>query len=181
MSWGMVAVAGASLVGSVVGSKSADKSASAQNKANELAASETRRATNEARSDINRLFPLAQQAGQQGFQSAMDVFGQSAPQQAQAFQGGNVAAQQQILAGLPQIQNALMGNQIDYSQFQPYQAQQPSFNFMNQTLPFFQQQQNQEQAGQMGPFLNQPTQRNPLAGNFDNNKFVTPFDYRNLR
>ena len=181
MSGVATAIAGAAVVGAIASNKASNKAASASNKATNQAISETRRSTNEARSDINRLFPLAQQAGQQGFQSAMDVFGQSAPQQAQAFQGGNVAAQQHILAGLPQIQNALMGNQIDYSQFQPYQAQQPNFNFMNQTLPFFQQQQNQEQAGQMGPFLNQPTQRNPLAGNFDNNKFVTPFDYRNLR
>jgi hypothetical protein len=46
-----------------------------------------------------------------------------------------VAAQNQILAGLPQIQNALLGNQVDLSGLQAYQAPQQDYGFFNQTLP----------------------------------------------
>ena len=97
-----------------------------------------------ARGDANRLFAGAQQAGQGGFQSALDVFNQSVPTQQQAFQGGNVAAQNQILAGLPQIQNALFGNQVDLSQLQAYNPQQQDMSFLNQQLPFTQQQNEQQ-------------------------------------
>ena len=91
--------------------------------------------TQEARNDIFRLFPQAQQYGQQGFQSALDVFGQTLPQQANLLQGGNVAAQQQLLAGQPQFMNAILGNQVDMSGLQPYQSQPIDFGFTNQQLP----------------------------------------------
>ena len=127
----------------------------------------TREATAAAKADINRLFPQAQQAGQQGFQGALDVFNQAVPQQQQAFQGGNVAAQQQILAGLPQIQNALMGNQIDYSGFKPYQAPQQDMSFLNQQLPYMQQQEaNAQMNNGLGPFTPENQAFNGRMGPF---------------
>jgi len=63
------------------------------------------------------------------------VFGQSLPAQMDTFQQGNIGAQQAILSGLPQIQNALMGGNVDYSGFQPYQTQMPDTGFFNQQLP----------------------------------------------
>lgn len=94
-----------------------------------------REAAEEARGDINRLFPEAITRGQQGFQGALDVFGQTIPGQAGVFQQGNVGAQQQILAGLPQIQNALLGGQVDFSGLQPTQLDMPSFDFARQETP----------------------------------------------
>ena len=91
--------------------------------------------TEKAREDIFRLFPMAQQNIQQGFQGAADIFGQSLPAQTDVFQQGNINAQQAILSGLPQIQNALLGNQIDFSQLQPSQVQAPDLSFFNQILP----------------------------------------------
>ena len=105
-----------------------------------------RQGTQEARDDIFRLFPQAQQAQQQGFQGALDVFNQTLPQQANAFQGGNVAAQQQLLAGQPQFMNAILGNQVDLSGLQPFQSQPIDFSFANQQLP-----QIQSVQPQMGP------------------------------
>ena len=72
------------------------------------------------------------------------MFGQSLPAQTQAFQQGNMGAQQQILAGLPLAQAAILGGQIDYSALQPYQAQMPDLGFFQQTLPPIQQQQAEE-------------------------------------
>ena len=69
-----------------------------------------------------------------GFQGALDIFGQSVPEQARLFGGGNVAAQQQLITGLPQIQRALLGQQVDFSQFQPVQLT-PNLAFTQQTLP----------------------------------------------
>lgn len=84
----------------------------------------------QARGDIQNIFPAAQQALQGGFQGAADIFSQAIPQQANVFQQGNVAAQQQIAQGLPQFQNAIFGNAVDFSQFQPVQLQQPDFSFL---------------------------------------------------
>lgn len=91
-------------------------------------------ATNQARRDIFDILPTSQQSARQGFQGALDVFGQSIPAQAQAFQQGNVGAQQQILSGLPLAQNAILGGQIDYNALQPVQIT-PNLGFAQQTLP----------------------------------------------
>lgn len=72
-----------------------------------------------AREEGINLFGGAQTALGQGFQGALDVFGQSIPAQAALFQGGNVAAQQQLTQGLPQIQAALLGQPVDFGALQP--------------------------------------------------------------
>lgn len=103
-----------------------------------------------ARGEAIPLFQGAEQNLLGGFQGALDVFGQSLPAQTQAFQQGNVNAQQQLLAGLPQIQNALFGNQVDFSGLQPSNVDTSNLGFFQQQLPEFQ---TIEQALQ----LNQPT------------------------
>lgn len=122
----------------------------------------TERAAAQAREDLFKLFPAAQQNAQQGFQGALDVFGQSLPAQTGLFQGGNVAAQQQILAGLPQFQNAILGGQVDFSQMQPTQLQMPDLSFLQQQLP--------QTVDPFAPTQQQttgPINTNPLAGNFN--------------
>lgn len=111
------------------------KAAKAQTKSLEEAQRLIRQGVAEAKKDITPLFAGARQSGQQGFQGALDVFGQTLPQQAQAFQGGNVAAQQALLAGFPQFQNAILGGQVDLSGLQPFQPQLPDFSFSQQQLP----------------------------------------------
>ena len=54
----------------------------------------------ESRSDVLRLAPLTEENRLLGFQGAFDVFQQALPQQLQAFQQGNIIAQniqQQVL------------------------------------------------------------------------------------
>ena len=188
------AVIGGGAILGAISSRNASKSAvKAQDKAAASAADQTTQAADRARADINRLFPQAQQAGQQGFQGAIDVFNQGINPQMQAFQGGNVAAQNQILAGLPQIQNALLGNQVDLSGLQAYQAPQQDLSFMDQQLPYMQQQDANAQMnnglgsfdpnnasfnGVMGPFQSgNASQRPPaintpwLAGNTSPQRF----------
>ena len=123
-------IAGGALLGAAIGSKSNSKASKAQQAGADAATAETRRAANEARADIFKLFPASQDALSTGYQGAANIFGQSAPQQADIFQQGNVAAQQQITAGMPQFQNAILGGQVDYNQFQPTQLEQPDFSFM---------------------------------------------------
>ena len=111
------------------------KAAKAQTQALEQGQAFTREGVEQARQDLFKLFPAAQQNVQQGFQAAADVFGQSLPAQVQAFQGGNVGAQQALLAGLPQFQNAILGGNVDFSQMQPFQVQQPDLSFFQQEIP----------------------------------------------
>lgn len=110
------------------------KAAKAQQKGIEKGIASTQAATAQARQDLGALFPQARQDLQQGFQGALDVFQSVVPQQSNIFQQGNIGAQQAILAGLPQFQNAILGGQIDYGAFQPSQQFQPDFSFLNQNI-----------------------------------------------
>ena len=148
-----------SLFGAVSSKKAGDKAARATNAASAAAASQTQQSANQAREDVNRLFPQAQETARQGFQGALDVFGQSLPAQSDVFQQGNLGAQQAILQGLPQIQNALLGGNVDLSQLQPFQVQQPNLGFFNQQLPESSatraaQQQSMLDASSVGPVQN---------------------------
>ena len=130
------AVAGAAVVGAVATRNSTKKAINASTAAGDKAAQQLKSSTNQARGDLFKLFPAAQQNTQQGYQGALDVFKQALPQQAGVFQAGNVAAQNQLLAGMPQYQNAILGAPVDYSQFQATQLEQPRFDFANQQLQY---------------------------------------------
>ena len=132
------------VAGAVSSRNASKKAASAQKSAAKTAAEQTTQSASQARQDLFDIFPQAQQTAQQGFQGALDVFGQSLPAQTSAFQQGNVGAQQAILQGLPQIQNALFGGNVDFGQLQPFQVQQPDLGFFQQTLPQVQQRQELE-------------------------------------
>ena len=131
------AIAGAGVLGAVVSRNATNKSVNATAEAGRLASEQLSQATQQARGDLFRLFPASQQNAQQGFQGALDVFNQALPQQAQTLQDGNVAAQNQLLAGMPQFQNAILGSPVDNSQFQATRLQQPNFDFANQQLQSF--------------------------------------------
>ncbi len=66
-------------------------------------------------------------------QKAIDMMGQGVGQQIGAFQQGNYGAQSQLLAGMPQYQRAIMGQQVDYGAFQPQQIDY-DLGFLNQTV-----------------------------------------------
>ena len=103
---------------------------------NEDAQDFTRQMLGQARGDAFGLGPAREANQNMGFQSALDVYGQTIPQQLSTFQQGNMGAQSQLLAGMPQFHNAIMGLPVNYNAFQPTQiSYDPSF--AQQTLPQF--------------------------------------------
>lgn len=88
----------------------------------------------QARGDLLGLAPGMQQNANMGFQSALDVLGQAYPQQMDIYQQGNVGAQNQLIAGVPQVHNAILGMPVDYSVFQP-QALNYDASWTQQQLP----------------------------------------------
>lgn len=129
------AMVASSVIGGVVSNAASNKAAKATDRASQTAADTTRRMAAQGRKDVNENMAIAQQQANQGFQGALDVFGQSNPAQMDVFQQGNLGAQQALIAGLPQIQNAILGGNVDLSGLQPFQIQQPDMSFMQQTLP----------------------------------------------
>ncbi len=100
-----------------------------------------------AETDVKALAPAASEARTLGFQGAFDVLGQAFPQQQQVFQQGNVGAQRQLLAGLPQQQAALLGQPTSFGGLQPIQLGIDT-RFTQQTVPTFQGSTAALQAGQ---------------------------------
>ena len=131
------AMIASSVIGGVVSNVATNKAGKATDRASQTAADTTREMAAIGRKDVNDNMAIAQQQANQGFQGALDVFGQSNPAQMDVFQQGNLGAQQALIAGLPQIQNAILGGNVDLSGLQPFQIQQPDMSFMQQTLPSF--------------------------------------------
>ena len=120
----------------ITGAKAQQRAIDAQERQNRQEQELKARLAAKARNDALNIFPVADENRNLGFQAALDVFGQSAPQQLSAIQQGNVGGQQALLAGLPQIQNALLGLPTDLSGLQP-QAIQFDPGFLQQQLPQF--------------------------------------------
>lgn len=118
---------------------STDESAQgAQIASNRASLELTERLADRARSDVISLFGPAQEARQQGFGAALDIFGESIPAQIGAIQTGTQNARATNLAGLEQIQNAILGRDVDFSQLtagQRPQAGPP--NLSGLSLPDF--------------------------------------------
>lgn len=131
-----------------------DSAQKAQTRANAKAAEFVKEQAALARGDILNLFPTADINRTLGFQAALDVIGETTPQQLGAFQQGNVGAQQALLSGLPQIQNAILGRPVDLSGLQP-QRFDIDTSFAQRQLPQFTGAQEA---------LNIPSQQSPLSG-----------------
>jgi len=92
----------------------------------------------EAREDAFKLFPMADVNRNMGFQSALDMMGETTPQQFNTFQQGNVGAQSALLAGQQQQQNAILGLPASMAGFQPQAIQYDTGFAENVQLPEFQ-------------------------------------------
>lgn len=147
MSWIAAATIGGAVISGIASNSAADKAAKGQD--NALAASQA--GTNRARTDIMDQFGRADAMQNQAFSDTRNFLAGSLPAQIQPFQSGNIAAQEQLARGLPQIQNAILGNQIDLSGFQPQAVPIPQL-----ALP-----QRQPQQGPQAP--QQTAFRSPVA------------------
>lgn len=78
-----------------------------------------RESINEARGDLNRLFPAAQEASQTSFQDAINLLSGALPTQMDYVNQGSMNAQNSLLQGAQNAHNALLGGSVDYSAFQP--------------------------------------------------------------
>lgn len=85
----------------------------------------------EAKADVNRLFPEAQQAIDAGFGEALDVFTSGVSPRLNTFKRGNMNAQETIAAGMPQIQNALLGRPVDMS-YQTSKGLMPTISYLTE-------------------------------------------------
>jgi len=133
------------------------------NAANKKAAEEANRvAQSRTTAGLGYLEPAynkGMDAQQRAYEQSLSLQGQTFRPTIDAMQGGNLAAQRAILAGLPMQRAAILGGKIDYSQLQPYQqnidtsAMQGLFN--PQAMQFRPQQAPQEQMSpEMIAYLN---------------------------
>ena len=104
-----VAMAGATVVAAGLDYKAAQEANATALKQREESQKFIEKQTNQARGDIFQLFPAAQKARQY-------------------FQQGNVMAQNQQIAGLGQIQNAILGRPINQNALKPGVVQQMNYD-----------------------------------------------------
>ena len=124
-------------VKSSIDAKKAQKDALKQQKAQNASNQEfIEDATAQARADALPLFDEASRTRLLTGQSISNIFSQALPAQADIFTQGNVAAQQALLAGLPQQQAAILGQQLDPNFLQAQQFT-PDFSFLEQGQQFF--------------------------------------------
>jgi hypothetical protein len=122
------ATAAATVAAATLDYKAAQEANAAALKQREDAQKFIEQQTNQARGDIFQLFPTAQQARQQGIQSGFNLYKAALPTQTQYFQQGNIQAQNQQLAGLGQIQNAILGRPINQGALKAGVVQQMDYN-----------------------------------------------------
>lgn len=87
-----------------------------------------------------QFFPAGEENRNRSTSQALDILGQSLPQQMSTFQDGNVAAQQNLIEGLQGSNAAIMGDPLSGG-FTPFRAALPeeSFHtaFADQLIPEF--------------------------------------------
>lgn len=151
------------LVGTFTGSTARDAS-KAQIEEAERSKQFIQKGINEAKTAVDKYGQGARQSQGQGFQGALDIFSQTLPQQAGLFQQGNMGAQQALLSGLPQMNNAILGRQVDYNAMQPQQFDyNMDFSQGNQAVGY--QTPEQQAAQQQSQFdLNKLDLSNLLTG-----------------
>ena len=113
-----------------------DSGQKAQTRANADTAALVAKNTAAARKDALALAPAAEDNRNMGFQAAIDALAQATPSQSRSLQAGSRGAQETLLAGLPQMQNAILGRNVSFAGLQPRTAA-PDLQFLNQQLPEF--------------------------------------------
>ena len=118
MSFGQVLGVGLALLGvSAARSdrKSIERSVESQERQRTESIAFIEKSIKQARGDLFKLFPSAQESLTTGIQAGLDVFKQSIPQQFQSFQQGNVAAQNQLIGGLAPQRAAILGQDVPFN------------------------------------------------------------------
>lgn len=90
----------------------------AQQKSNKRSQEFTEAQAKQAREDAVNLYASAADPLQRGYQGALDALGGAMREQITNASQGNFYAQQALLAGMPQYQNAILGMPVDNSALQ---------------------------------------------------------------
>jgi hypothetical protein len=117
--------AGASLLGAKADADSRSDATDAAMQQKRESQAFIQKQIDQARADIFKLYPSAQESRQKGLQAGLDLYSQAYPAMMNLFQQGNVGAQNALIKGLPMANNALLGQMPDYSKLQATQLQQP--------------------------------------------------------
>ena len=131
-----------------------DSAQKSQEKANVATSEFVKKQAKQSRSDVLGLTEFGDTARNKGFQGALDVLAQTIPQQLSAFSQGNIAAQGTTLAGADQFRNAILGGQVDLSQFNPQGINVPAGIFAQQ-LPEFDSGINEVRMSGFAPDINE--------------------------
>ena len=136
------AIIGTSVLSSALQSRNAKKgakgAANAELEGQRMALEATQQAADQARADAIPLFSSGQNNVLEGYRAANEIAGQSIPEQIRAFQSGNMGAQNALLQGLPQMQNAILGGPINNNALQAQRINTPNDSFFQRDLPEFQ-------------------------------------------
>ena len=107
---------------------------------------------NQARGDLNRLFPQAQETRRSGFADALAMFGQTMPQQFDLMSQGRANVEDTLINGQSQVQRALLGLPTDMSGLRKAPLQVDT-SFANRQLPEAVSYQPQQQPFNIAQFL----------------------------
>jgi hypothetical protein len=133
MPWGAIAAIGGAMINSESNSDASKEARWGQN----ASIRAMREGEERAKAAAIPLFDASQRNALAGFQGALDIQGQFAPAQIDAFQQGNMQAQDTMRAGLdPQIA-AILGGNIDLSGLQSQQVNTPDPSMFQHQLPDF--------------------------------------------
>ena len=113
------------------------KAARAQQQNLEQSQQFVRQAAREAEGKATDLFERSTETIGRGLEGAQNILQELTPAQQDLVTQSNMAAQNTLLAGLPQIKNAILGGApVDLSGLQAQQFSTPT-DFLNQPLPNF--------------------------------------------
>lgn len=157
-----VAIGGSAVIGGITSRNASKRAANTARETGDAQLAFMAEQEQKARGDINTLIPQATQSRLQGTQNAMDLLGQGAPMTMDAFQQGNMGAQNVMAGSMPQIQNALMGGAVNYDFMNPQKVNVDLQSLLSgvpdvytQPQPQFQPQQQFRQADYTTPMPRQ--------------------------
>jgi hypothetical protein len=103
---------GASIYGAYSDNKNQKKNLNFQKESRKQSQDYIERMTKQARADIFKLFPQAQESRQKGLEASMGMLSQTLPAQFQTFGKGNMNAQDTLIQGGQRSNNAILGNPL---------------------------------------------------------------------
>ena len=127
--------AGAGLIGGAMDNRNARKNAKLLAEQRRQAQQYIDSAVKQGRGDLFRGYRQAQQNRRIGLEAGIGLINETLPQQMDMYRQGNMAAQNQLIQGLPAQNAAILGQPYDYNP-QAVGLQAPPVNFQPQ--PFLQ-------------------------------------------